>query len=482
MIRSLKRSTLHCLSVAVSTPAAVALAVFSCAAFGPALVAAQDTATMAASEPSTEAVGIHDTVTDFVLDNGMQVIVIEDHRAPVVVQMVWYRAGSAEEPAGRSGIAHFLEHLLFKGTDNLKPGELSSTVAANGGSDNAFTSYDYTAYYQRVAADRLELMMRMESDRMVNLRLGEEEIATERAVIIEERNQRTENDPAALFREQKNAAQYLNHRYGVPVIGWRHEMEQLGLEDALNFYKTYYAPNNAILVVAGDVQPDEVKALAETYYGVLPANPDLPKRIRPTEPPQTSARRMTFHDPRVAQPYVGRSYLAPERNAGAQEEAAALTLLAEILGGGTTSVLAEKLQFEAQKAVYVAAYYRGMSLDATTFEFVVVPAVGVSLEEAEAALDTALADFLTEGIDADQLARLKMQIRASEIYARDDVESTANRYGRALTQGLTVEDVQAWPGILQAVTEEDILAAARSVLDKRQSVTGWLMSDEEVSQ
>ncbi len=215
---------------------------------------------------------------------------------------------------------------------------------------------------------------------------------------------------------------------------------------------------------------------------MIPANPDLPERVRPTEPPQTSERRMTFRGPRVAQPYVSRSYLAPERNAGDQKEAAALTLLAEILGGGTTSVLAEKLQFEAQKAVYVAAYYRGMSLDATTFDFIVVPAAGVSLEQAEAALDTAVADFMNEGIDAEQLARLKMQIRASEIYARDDVESTANRYGRALTQGLTIADVQEWPRILEAVSAQDILAAAKSVLDKRRSVTSWLMGEEEVSQ
>ncbi len=421
-------------------------------------------------------------VTSFTLRNGLEVVVIEDNRAPVVTHMLWYRVGAADEEPGKSGIPHFLEHLLFKGTETLAPGEFSATVAANGGRDNAFTSNDYTAYYQRVAADRLELMMRMESDRMRNIRLTPDNIRTERDVILEERNQRTENNPSALLNEQMNAAQYLNHRYGVPIIGWKHEMQTLDLDDALSFYETYYSPNNAILVVSGDVEPERVRALAEKYYGVIPANPDLPERVRPTEPPQTSERRMTFHDPRVAQPYVSRSYLAPERNAGDQKEAAALTLLAEILGGGTTSVLAEYLQFEAQKAVYVAAYYRGMSLDATTFDFIVVPAAGVSLEEAEAALDRAVADFMNEGIDAEQLARLKMQIRASEIYARDDVESTANRYGRALTQGLTIADVQEWPRILEAVSAQDILAAAKSVLDKRRSVTGWLMGEEEVSQ
>lgn len=422
-------------------------------------------------------------VTDFHLDNGMQVVVIEDHRAPVVQHMVWYRAGSADEPAGASGVAHFLEHLLFKGTDTLESGEFSATVAANGGRDNAFTSYDYTAYFQRVAADRLELMMRMESDRMVNLRLGEAEILTERDVIIEERNQRTENSPGALMREQLNAAQYYNHRYGVPIIGWRHEMETLSLEDALAFYRTYYAPNNAVLVVAGDVDPQEVLALANTYYGVLPANPDLKPRDRSVEPPQTSPRRMVFEDPRVAQPYVTRSYLAPERNPGDQKTAAALTMLAELLAGSTTSLMNERLQFEKNIAVYTGAFYSGSSLDQTTFNLTIVPAQGVSLEDAEAAMDVVLAEFMDTGVNTEHLERIKMQMRASQIYARDSVESLANRYGRALSSGLTVTDVQTWPDVLQEINEADVMAAAQLVFNDRQSVTGWLTGvTSEVSQ
>lgn len=420
----------------------------------------------------------NEAVTTFTLDNGMDVVVVEDHRAPVVQQMVWYRAGSADEPKGSSGVAHFLEHLLFKATDKLESGEFSATVAANGGRDNAFTSYDYTAYHQRVAADRLELMMEMESDRMRNIRLTPENIATERDVIIEERNQRTENNPGALMGEQMNAAQYLNHRYGTPIIGWMHEMEELDLEDALSFYQIYYSPNNAILVVSGDVQPDEVRALAEKYYGVIPANPDLPERLRTQEPPQTAERRLTFRDARVAQPYVSRSYLAPERDPGAQEQAAALTMLAEILGGGTTSFLAEKLQFDQQIVTYSGAFYRGTSLDDTTFDLAVVPAAGVSLQEAEDAMDAALAQFMETGVDAEQLDRIKLQIRANQIYARDDADSVANRYGQALAIGLSVEDVQNWPDVLEAVTADDIMAAARSVFDKRQSVTGWLMKPE----
>ena len=418
-------------------------------------------------------------VTDFMLDNGMQVVVIEDHRAPVVVHMVWYRAGSADEPPGQSGVAHFLEHLLFKGTDTLAPGEFSATVAKNGGTDNAFTSYDYTAYYQRVAADRLPLMMRMEADRMKNIRLSEADIVTERDVILEERNQRVENSPAALFREQKNAVQYLNHRYGVPVIGWKHEMEELSLEDALSYYGTYYSPNNAILVVAGDVQPQEVLAMAQEHYGKIPANPDLPKeRFRSSEPPQTAERRMTFRDPRVAQPYISRSYMAPERDSGAQKDAAALTMLAEVLGGSTTSIMAEKLQHEDKIALFTAAYYRGGSLDDTTFDLIVVPAPGVTLQQAEDAMDEVLLNLIENGIDEARLERVKKQVRASQIYALDNTEGLANRYGRALTQGLSIQDVQDWPLVLQEITSLDVLTAARMVFDRKQSVTGWLMNEE----
>lgn len=422
-------------------------------------------------------------VSSKMLDNGLQVVVIEDHRAPVAVNMVWYRAGSADEPEGASGIAHYLEHLLFKGTDTLEPGEFSKIVAQNGGSDNAFTSYDYTAYFQRVAADRVGLMMQMEADRMVNLNITQEGILAEREVVIEERNQRTENDPAALMREQMRAALYLNHRYSVPIIGWKHEMVSLSLEDALTFYETHYAPNNAIVIVAGDVTPDEVFALAEEHFGPIPANPAVEPRNRPEEPPHMAPRRMVFEDPRVAQPYVLRSYLAPERDPGDQEEAAALFLLAEILGGSQTSVLAEAMQFGSETALYAGAGYGPTSLDDTTFSVIAVPKPGVSLEDIEAEMDGVIQAFLDEGdIDDAQLERLKFQINASQIFAQDNVQQVANRYGRALTSGLTIEDVQAWPQILQDVTEEDIIAAGRAAFDLNRSVTAYLARDEAPAQ
>jgi zinc protease len=419
-------------------------------------------------------------VTSFMLDNGMEVVVIEDHRAPAVTHMVWYRTGSADEPPGASGVAHFLEHLLFKATDDMEAGELSATVAANGGIDNAFTSFDYTAYFQRVAADRLPLMMQMESDRMNDIRLTQEDIVTERQVILEERSSRVDTNPNAIAREQMRSALFLNHRYGTPIIGWRHEMETLDMADVLSFYDLYYSPNNAILVVAGDADPDEVRRLAEEHYGPIPAEDQLPPRFRPAEPPQLAERRLVYEDARVSQPYVTRSYLAPERDPGAQETAAALTYLAEILGGSSfTSLLGRKLTFDTQTALFTGAFYDGDTLDSGSFTVTVVPSEGVTLQEAEEAMDQVLTDFLASGVDPAQFDRIRTQLRAAEIYARDDVDGLARRYGAALAAGLTVQDVQDWPDILQAVTPDDVLAAAQALFDRRQSVTMWVVPDRE---
>jgi zinc protease len=424
-----------------------------------------------------------DAVSTFTLDNGLEVVVIEDHRAPVVVHMVWYRIGAADESPGHSGIAHFLEHLMFKGTDEVASGDFSAIVEAQGGNDNAFTNHDYTAYFQRVAADRLDLMMKMEADRMRDLRLTEADVLTERDVILEERAQRTDSDPGALLSEQMSAAQYMNHAYGVPIIGWRHEIAALSRQDALDFYQANYAPNNAILVVAGDVTPADVLELAKTHYGPLAPSDRITPRDRASEPPQLAERRMVLSDERVSEPYMLRTYLAPERNAGDQSEAAALTMLAELLGGsGTTSVFARALQFETQTAVWASAFYNGTSVDPDTFGVVIMPAPGISLADAEAALDGVIAKFLKDGVNPDDFARIKAQVRASEIYARDDAQALAHEYGEALAVGLTVQDVQDWPAALQAVTPEDVMAAAHKVLDRKQAVTGWLTQEEKAAE
>ncbi|MBM3603185.1 MAG: insulinase family protein [Alphaproteobacteria bacterium] len=414
-------------------------------------------------------------ISHFTLPNGLETVVIEDSRAPVVVQMVWYRIGAADEQPGKSGIAHYLEHLMFKGTDTLAAGELSKTVTANGGSDNAFTSWDFTAYFQRIASDRLPLVMEMEADRMENLSISDDDWKAERQVVLEERAQRVDSDPRALFAEEMNAVLYDNHPYGRPIIGWRDEIEALTREDAIAWYDTHYSPNEAVLVIAGDVTAEEVRRLAEEHYGAIPAKGEAEPRLRPQEQPKQTDRRIEMSDPRVAQPQMTRRVLAPERDPGRQEKAAALTVLADLLGGSTqTSVLGRELVLTG-KALWVGASYDGLSLDRTDFALSLVPADNSTPEQAEAALDAALAKFLDQGPDEADLERVKTRIRAAEIYARDSAHGRAYDYGQGLSTGLTVQDVNDWPDILEAVTAEDVMAAAREVLGGRGAVTGWLL-------
>lgn len=448
-------------------------------AFRPAMAATLALGTILSGLPAVaqDVTAMPDGVSHFTLSNGLEAVVIEDDRAPVVVQMVWYRIGAADEQPGKSGIAHYLEHLMFKGTDTLAPGELSKTVTANGGSDNAFTSWDFTAYFQRIASDRLPLVMRMEADRMANLTISDEDWQAERQVVLEERAQRVDSDPTALFMEELNAVVYDNHPYGRPIIGWRDEIEALTRDDAIAWYDAHYAPNEAVLVIAGDVSADEARALAEEHYGAIPAKGEAEPRIRPQEPPKRTARRLEMSDPRVAQPRMIRSVLAQERDPGAQQDAAALTVLAALLGGSAqTSVLAQDLMLPGT-ALWAGASYDGLSLDRTEFMLSMIPAQGTPPEKAEAALDAALAGFLADGPDPDALERVKTRIRAQEIYARDSAHGRAYRYGQGLSTGLTVQDVNDWPAILDAVTVEDVMAAARDVL-QAPAVTGWLLPAE----
>lgn len=430
-----------------------------------------------AAAPALDAAAAADTQS-FMLDNGMMGVVIEDRRAPIVTSMIWYRVGSADEPPGQSGIAHYLEHLMFKATETLEEGEFSSIVAENGGQQNAFTSTDYTGYFQRISADRLDLMLGLEADRMVNLAPSPEGALAERDVVLEERRQVVENSPSGPFNEQRNAALFLNHPYGHPVIGWRHEMEEFTLDQALAFYRMHYAPNNAILVVAGDVDAAEVERLAQKHFGPIPASDAVPPRIRPQEPDHLAPRRMEYRDARVREPYVSRNYLAPVREPGDQAPAAALEVLAQVLGSGITSVMAQELQLAQGIALDAGAYYSDVAVDPQSFGVYVVPKPGVDLAEAEARLDELIARFIEEGPDPAQLERIKTRIMAAEIYALDNQQARARRVGAALVSGLTLMDVAEWPDLLQAVTAEDVQEAARAVFRPEASVTGWLMTLE----
>jgi zinc protease len=407
------------------------------------------------------------------LANGMRVVVIEDHRAPVVAHMVWYKVGAADEPPGKSGIAHFLEHLMFKGTPKVPSGEFSKIVARNGGRDNAFTSYDYTGYYQNVAQDKLDLVMGMEAERMTQLVLTTDDVLTERAVVLEERRSRTDNDPSAQLREAMSAAQYMAHPYGIPVIGWKHEVEKLNLDDALVFYRRYYAPNNAILVVAGDVEAEAVFTLAKKHFGPL-ARADTPPRRRPQEPPQLAARRVVFEDGRVSQPEWRRSYLAPTRSAGLSKHAVPLNLFADMLGGGTTSRLYRELVVKRKLAAGAGAYYGATGLDQGTFLLYATPSPGISLEAVEAALDETVAMVLKDGMLAADLERSRTGLLAAAVYARDNLFTSPRIFGDALTSGLSVKQVEAWPDEVRAVTMEQVMAAGRAVLKINHSVTGLL--------
>ena len=413
----------------------------------------------------------------FTLENGLQVLVIPDHRTPVVTQMIWYKVGSADETPGKSGLAHFLEHLMFKGTEKHPVGEFSQTVLRIGGNENAFTSTDYTAFYQRVPKEQLRTMMEFEADRMTGLVLKDENVLPERDVVLEEYNMRVANNPDARLTEQILAALYLNHPYGRPVIGWHHEIEKLNREDALAFYHRFYAPNNAILVIAGDVEAADVRPLVEQNFGSIPAQPSIPaRRMRPQEPEPAAPRTVTLSDPHVEQPVMRRVYLAPSSTT-ATDESTALDVLAQLMGGGSNSYLYRALVVDQPLAVAASASYLSTSLDPTQFSISAAPRPGIGFAQIDQAIDNVIADIVRNPIRAEDLERVKTQLIAEAIYAQDNQAVLARWYGAALTTGLSIEDVRSWPDRIRAVTADQVRDAAQKWLDKKRSATGYLIKD-----
>ena len=419
-----------------------------------------------------------DPPATFTLPNGLQVLVIPDHRTPVVTQMIWYKVGSADETPGKSGLAHFLEHLMFKGTAKHPADEFSQTVLRTGGNENAFTSTDYTGFYQRVPREQLGKMMEFEADRMTGLILKDENVLPERDVVLEEYNMRVANSPEARLTEQIMAALYLNHPYGRPVIGWHHEIEKLGREDALAFYRRFYAPNNAILIIAGDVDAAEVRPLVERTFGPVAAQPAIPeKRLRPQEPEPVAPRTVTLADPHVEQTSVKRYYLAPSAATAAAGESPALDVLAQLMGGGSNSYLYRALVVDRPLAVSAGAGYQGTSLDPSQFSISVGPKPGVEFSQIEQVIDSVISDVCQKPIRAEDLERVKTQLIAEAIYAQDNQATLARWYGGALTTGLSIDDIQNWPDRIRAVTAEQVRDAAQKWLDRKRSVTGYLIKD-----
>src|ERR1700729_306756 len=418
----------------------------------------------------------------FTLGNGLQVVVIPDHRTPVVTQMIWYKVGSADETAGKSGLAHFLEHLMFKGTTKHPAGEFSQTVLKIGGNENAFTSVDYTGYFQRVPREQLGKMMDFEADRMTGLILKDENVLPERDVVLEEYNMRVANNPEARLNEQIMAALYLNHPYGRPVIGWHHEIEKLDREDALAFYRRFYAPNNAILVIAGDVDARDIRPMVERAFGDVPAQPAIPaQRIRPQEPVPVAPRTVTLSDSRVEQPGIRRYYLVPSATTAAAGESPALDVLAQLMGGGSNSYLYRALVIDRPLAVSASAGYQGTSLDPTQFTISASPKPGVEFAQVEQAIDEVIADIAENPVHAEDLERVKTQLSAGAIYAQDNQATLARWYGGALTTGLSIEDIRSWPDRIRAVTAEQVRQAPEKWLEKNRLVTGYLIKDTRIA-
>jgi zinc protease len=388
--------------------------------------------------------------------------------------MVWYKVGSADEEPGHTGLAHMVEHMMFKGTKTVGPEEFSRLVAANGGQDNAFTNQDFTAFYQNVAVDKLALVMKLEADRMANLALQDDAFQKERQVVIEERRMRTENQPEALLQEQMRAALYLDSGYHHPVIGWHQDIDHYKLADVVAFHKRWYAPNNAILVVSGDITAEQLKPLAEKYYGGIPARP-TPARARPLDPTPVAQRSLEIRDEDVHQPSWNRYYLAPSYHVGETQDGDPLQILAEIIGGGPISRLYESLVVEQKLAASVSAEYDPDSLGQTIFAIASTPQPGVTMAALATAMTAQIKDIALHGVTDAELARAKNKLRAETVYARDSYHTGAMVFGQVLTTGGTIADVESWPQKIAAITKAQVDDAAKRLLRDERSVTGLLL-------
>ncbi|HSN38726.1 MAG TPA: pitrilysin family protein [Burkholderiales bacterium] len=408
------------------------------------------TAALAAPPPAEE----------HTLTNGMRVIVRSDHRAPVAVSMVWYKVGSIDEFNGTTGVSHVLEHMMFKGTKDVPAGEFSKTIAAAGGRENAFTSRDYTGYFETLHKSKLPLAFRLEADRMANLALSQEEFSKEIRVVMEERRQRTDDQPRSVVYEQLMATAFEAHPYRRPVIGWMNDLENMRVEDARQFYKSWYTPNNAILVVVGDVEPQEVFDLAEQYFGRIKSRP-LPARKPQDEPPQLGIKRLTVKAP-AEQPYVLMAYRVPVlRDPDKDWEPYALDMLAGVLDGNEAARLNRTLVREQQLASSAGAGYDEIGRGPGLFYLSAVPTAGKTAEQTEQGLRRELQKLAAEGVTDEELKRVKAQIIASQVYQRDSMFFQAREIATAEITGLSYKTLDLMIEKLKQITPEQVQAVAK---------------------
>ncbi len=410
-------------------------------------------------------------VTEYKLENGLRVVVIEDHRAPVVLHAVVYDVGGADEATGKTGLAHFFEHLMFKGTRKYPNGSFDNLLDENGVERNAFTTLDITAYYERTSPALLELMMDLESDRMQNLVLTPDVLEQERKVVQEERRQRTDGDPYGAAMEKMNMTTFKTHPYGRPIIGLADDVVKLTLDDAMTFYRAHYLPANAIVLVVGDVKPVDVKKLAEKYYGPL-KNQDAPAKLkRSAEPQQNAAQRLELEDARISEPLLLRSYNIGTNTSITIKQAAAIDVLASILGSNWQSRLVKQLVTTEQIASSASANFAGSLGDHVQFQIFASPRSGVDMLEIEKRVDAVLQDIIDKGVTPAELQDAKNTAEAASIYARDNPVGFGIAVASVLAAGFKVERIDQADAALAELTVQDIQDAARRVLDMKQSVT-----------
>ncbi|MFQ5802916.1 MAG: M16 family metallopeptidase [Candidatus Methylomirabilales bacterium] len=410
------------------------------------------------------------------LDNGLKVLLLEEHKAPVVTFHIWYRVGSRNEQIGRTGLAHLVEHMMFKGTERIGSQEFSRRVRRNGGRDNAFTSQDYTGYFVTIAADRIQLPLELEPDRMVNLRLDPAEVKRERSVVMEERRLRTEDDPSSALWEEVQAAAFKAYPYGHPVIGWMEDLRQLTRTDVQNFYKTYYVPNNAVVVVVGDFDRTQLLPRIQEAFGSISRAPDPPP-VRSDEPPQKGERRIMLTRPDARLPSLVAGYHVPNLK---DPDGYALDVIEVILAGGKSARLYRNLVYEKQLALGAGAYYARVSAAPDLFNLYASPLPGKSVEELEQALFDEIEQLKTELVSARELQKAKNQIEASFVFSQDSIFSLA----RQLASYEMVAGWRYWeaylPGI-RAVTREDVQRVAQKYFTRQKRTVGVLIPGDQQS-